>query len=396
MMKDSEKPGKSDMSEQRKPVMIFPMIQPGVTAGRMGREVPLNPPAITQSFVVDTLSTAVGMVPVVDFRLTRQDHVGSLKARFGIGRMNYRVDPGLYALGRPDESAPVLVSANYKLSFDCLREALPGRTAWILVLDTNGINVWCAAGKGAFGTEEVVRRLRSSGLEKLVKHRRLILPQLGASGVAAHEVRKQTGFAVSYGPVEARDLPAYLDAGMKATEAMRRKNFPFRDRLVLIPMECLPALKPLFLLTLFFLIAGGIVQGPRWTVEPTLNSGIFMTFALLGAFFAGTIFTPAFLPWLPGRAFSAKGLCPAWIVVLILLESRLTFPLSLPRVLESFSVLFLVPAAASYWAMKFTGSTPITSLSGVRKEMRRALPLQIAGALIGLGCWAAAKLLRVL
>jgi acetyl-CoA decarbonylase/synthase complex subunit gamma len=210
MMKDSEEPGKSDVSEQRKPVMIFPMIQPGVTAGRMGREVPLNPPAITQSFVVDTLSTAVGMLPVVDSRLPRQDHVGSLKARFGIGRMNYRVDPGLYALGRPDESAPVLVSANYKLSFDYLREALPGRTAWILVLDTNGINVWCAAGKGAFGTEEVVRRLRSSGLEKLVKHRRLILPQLGAS---RSPPRSQETPVLPYPTGRgARDLPSFVEA----------------------------------------------------------------------------------------------------------------------------------------------------------------------------------------
>jgi len=121
-----------------------------------------------------------------------------------------------------------------------------------------------------------------------------------------------------------------------------------------------------------------------------------MVCALLGAFFAGTTVVPALFPWLPGRAFSAKGLCPAWIVVLILLFFRLTYPLSLPRVLESFSVLFLVPAASSYLAMQFTGSTPITSLSGVRKEMRWAFPLQITGGLVGLGLWIAAKLLRIL
>jgi len=121
-----------------------------------------------------------------------------------------------------------------------------------------------------------------------------------------------------------------------------------------------------------------------------------MVSAMLGAFFAGTTITPAFLPWLPGRAFSSKGLWPAWVVVLILLAFRSPFPATIPRVLESFSALFLVPAAASYWAMKFTGSTPITSLSGVRKEMRWALPLQIAGGVIGLGLWIAAQLLRIL
>ena len=80
-----------------------------------------------------------------------------MKVRWGIGRMNYRVDPGLYSLGNPDALSPVLVSANYKMSFDRLRESLPGRNAWILVLDTDGVNVWCAAGKGTFGTEELTR-----------------------------------------------------------------------------------------------------------------------------------------------------------------------------------------------------------------------------------------------
>ena len=57
-------------------------------------------------------------------------------------------------------------------------------------------------------------------------HRRLILPQLGAPGVAAHSVKEQSGFRVIYGPIKATDLPAFLEAGRKATPAMRRKAFP--------------------------------------------------------------------------------------------------------------------------------------------------------------------------
>ncbi len=62
----------------------------------------------------------------------------------------------------------MLVSGNYKLSFDHLRGSLAGRDAWILVLDTHGINVWCAAGKGLFGTDEVVRWVEAVGLSSLV------------------------------------------------------------------------------------------------------------------------------------------------------------------------------------------------------------------------------------
>ena len=89
----------------------------------------------------------VGAVPVVRTKLSRQDVMGKVKARFGIGRMSYRVKPGLYAVGDPGPGSPVLVSANYKLSFDSLRCELAGLDAWILVLDTKGINVWCAGSK---------------------------------------------------------------------------------------------------------------------------------------------------------------------------------------------------------------------------------------------------------
>ena len=108
--------------------------------------------------------------------------------------MRYRVDPGLYAVGAPDAASPVFVSANYGLSFNVLRRALAGITGWILVLDTKGINVWCAAGKGTFGTAELIHRIQATRLDTVVTHRNLIVPQLGAPGVSAHEVGKATGF----------------------------------------------------------------------------------------------------------------------------------------------------------------------------------------------------------
>jgi hypothetical protein len=95
-------------------------------------------------------------VPEVSSEWTWPDRLGELRVRWGFGRNNYRVRPGLYALGSPDRKSPVLVSANYKLSFDVLRRAMSGRQAWILVLDSDGVNVWCAAGKGTFATEELV------------------------------------------------------------------------------------------------------------------------------------------------------------------------------------------------------------------------------------------------
>ena len=171
------------------------------------------------------METPAGKIPRVSSSLGWEDHWGALKVRWGVGRMRYTIDPGLYALGNPDQSSVVLVTANYKLTFDCLRQALPKLDAWVLVLDTKGINVWCAAGKGTFGTGELVDRIRIAGLERVVNHRELILPQLAGPGISAHQVKKLSGFKVIYGPIGARDLPAFLDAGRKATPEMRRKTF---------------------------------------------------------------------------------------------------------------------------------------------------------------------------
>ena len=219
--------------------------------------------------------------------------------------MHYTVDPGLYALGNPGPDDPVFVSANYKLSFDRLREALPGRNGWILVLDTKGINVWCAAGKGTFGTEEILQRISSSNLEKVVNHHTLILPQLAGPGVAAFEVKKRSGFRVVYGPVQASDIPAFLDAGLEATPAMRTKTFTAGERLVLVPVELMGAIKiGILVLTAMFVISfflSGTSVGVAFRY--TYNAAL----ALLLGILAGAFFMPFLLPWLPGRSFSVKG-----------------------------------------------------------------------------------------
>ena len=300
--------------------------------------------------------------------------------------MNYRVDPGLYALGSPDDKAPVLVTANYKMSFDRLREALPGRAAWILVLDTRGINVWCAAGKGTFGSKELVDRIGSSGLSQIVSHRELILPQLAGPGVSAHLVKKGSGFKLIYGPIRAIDLPAFLDEGFKATPSMRMKTFTTWERMVLIPMELVGALKTaLLVLPLFFIVDSLWRSGGFWS--NAVNHGLYSTLAILIAVFAGAVLTPLLLPWLPGRAFSLKGLVPGVLASLTLMTLRWSGWNTWAGRIEIAAWFFLIPAISAYLAMNFTGASTYTSLSGVRKEMRWAVPLQIGAGTLGLGLW---------
>jgi len=255
-----------------------------------------------QPFVTGAIETDIGRVPRVSSTLGWSDRWGTIKTRSGINRMHYAIDPGLYALGSPDDESPVFGTANYKLSFDSLRSTLPGRDAWIIVLDTKGINVWCAAGKGTFGTAELIDRIKSSEIGQVVSHRKIILPQLGAPGVAAHVVKKLAGFTVHYGPIRAKDLTEYLDHGMEATPAMRLKTFTLSERAVLIPIELFQALKTALIVALVALLISGL-GGPGTYVNNMVTYGIFFSIALLSGVFAGAVLTPLY----PGPRLRAEG-----------------------------------------------------------------------------------------
>ena len=382
------------MEENRRSIepdgkFVFPVIQEQPDCGCGGKSAPANDssaPGLDQSFVLGVIAAPAGPLPKVSSQLTREDHCGTIKARLGAGRMTYAIDPGLYALGKPDDQSPVLVTANYKMSFDHLRQSLPDRNAWILVLDTRGINVWCAAGKGTFGTQELIDKIETSGLKNVVSHRKIILPQLGAPGVAAHLVRQATGFKVHYGPVRAKDLPVFLDSGLKATKEMRTMAFPLKERAVLIPIELIATVKPFILISLALAFLAGLLGRSEFQ-SGIFNNGLFAVGALLSAVLAGTILLPLFLPYLPGRAFSVKGLFIGVVVAVGLIYLRGMDLQMWTGKMEALSWLLIIPAVSAYLAMNFTGCSTYTSLSGVKKEMRLALPLEIVAGILGLVTW---------
>lgn len=339
-----------------------------------------------ESWKTGTVTACDMSIPQVATKLTICDRKGTWKARWGMGRMHYMVNPGLYAAGNPGPASPVFVTANYKMSFDALRSSIPGIDAWILVIDTNGINVWCAAGKGTFGTDELVGRIKISRLEEVVEHRQIILPQLGAPGVSAHDVKKQSGFKVVYGPVQARDLPEYMSAGMTATDKMRRVTFPFMSRITLTPVEIVFSAKYLMYLLLGAIVLSGI--GPKFfsVDNVALRAPLALLFICAG-YFSGTVLTPALLPVLPGRAFSTKGAFSGILTFAVLAYLTSAITGTTWSTLESSVWLLVTATLSSFLGMNFTGSSTYTSLSGVRKEMRVAVPLQLAGLVIGAVLW---------
>jgi hypothetical protein len=329
-------------------------------------------------YLLDEVSTSAGMIRRISTRLTARDRMGTLSVRFGFRRDHYRVDPGLYAVGDPDEGSDVLVTANYKLSFDTVRKNLDGLNVWLLVLATGGINVWCAAGKGTFGTRELVRRVMRTSLERVVKHRRLILPQLGAVGVAAHRVKESTGFTVTYGPVRASDIRAFIAARYKATKEMRRVRFRMTDRVKLIPNDFIYGTRYLLAVAVLLLILSGVAKD-GFSLGQALAKSLPTIRNLVVGYVAGIVLTPLLLPFIPVRAFAFKGAIVGFLLAVALFLSG-----SLgATVAGAIAWFLLVTDVSSFLAMNFTGSSTYTSLSGVKKEMKFAVPVQISVAAAG-------------
>jgi len=352
-------------------------------SGDMARKILSCPTADRNSprWIVGAVPTPAGAIPQITAEWTFADRWGMIRSRSGGYRMRYTVAPGLYALGEPGRDSDVLVTANYKLSFDILRRALTGHHAWVLVLDTKSINVWCAAGKGTFGTDELVKRVTEARLDAVVGHRRLILPQLGAVGVNAAAVLKRTGFRVSFGPVEARDIPAYISAGYKKTSAMSAMRFTMLDRLVLTPMEINPAMKKFPWVAAGILLIFGLQPSGLLFREAWFNGLPYQLLGLL-AVLAGALVTPMLLPFIPFRSFAIKG----WIVGMlsVFLATRYAGLLGAQDPLLLIVAYVLFPALSSYIALQFTGATTFTGMSGVKKELKYGIPLYIGAAGISL------------
>jgi hypothetical protein len=327
------------------------------------------------------------VVPVAGTRLGWRDRLGAAAVRLDIGRGNYRVNPGLYAVGAPTPDSPVLVTSNYKLTFDSLRRELTAIDAWILALDTRGVNVWCAAGKGTFGTRELERMLLAERMDQVVTHRTLILPQLGAPGVAAHEVARDAGWKVRYGPVRAADLPAYLAAGMKKDDTMRRVTFTAAERMSIAPAELAHAW-PFLAAAVVVSVLAALPFGPG-ALARALQTGL----PLAGAVLVATLAFPALLPWIPFRSFALKGvvLGVAWSVAAGFAGSAAAGGGAAPAVARA---LIIVPLV-SFIAMNFTGASTFTSQPGATLEVRRGLVPMIACVVVGIGCATAARLLSL-
>ena len=331
--------------------------------------------------VEENLQLPVGNIKKISTTLTKKDILGGTLIRLDINRNNYAIEPGLYAIGNPDENSPVLVSANYKFTFDKLRVELVNLNLWLLIIDTKGINVWCAAGKGTFSAQEILKRMRQTKLDQVVKNKTLILPQLGAPGVSAHMITKYTGFKVIYGPVAAEDIPEFLQNGYEATPNMRKVKFNLLDRAALTPVETIQKIKYFPIVIVLFLLINFIAMGNQSFLE-VFNLSLVNSIPYLIALLIGTVLIPILLPVIPFNSFALKGVVVGliWSSITIHFSSTFLYTDSLMMMIAN---TLLLTSITTYLGLNFTGSSTYTSFSGVLKETLRVIPIVIIASVIG-------------
>lgn len=159
---------------------------------------------------------------------------------------------GLLEIGQPDRDSPVLLTCNFRLTAERVRRALRGVDAYLLVANSRGINVWCAATGGLLTNHDVLSALKASGIEDRVDHRQVILPQLAATGVEARAVASKSGWTVVWGPVCADDIPRYLESRSKKGTEMRQVRFPWTERLEMAVSWAFPISVVLAVITALF------------------------------------------------------------------------------------------------------------------------------------------------
>jgi SAM-dependent methyltransferase len=296
------------------------------------------------------------------------------------------IEPGIYASGNPGPDAPVFVTANYEYTyFRVMRDLRRGGVdAWILVVDSDGINVWCGARGGHFGNLQLLEAVEATGISSVATTRALILPQLAAGGIEAPNLPKNTEkfpFTVKYGPVWSKDLPAYLKAHpARKPEAWKVAKFTIDHRMQAGLTHFTFQARMFFLLVTIALIAAGVglfttwagaggilaFTGEMWISLLTIN------FLLLGVGYPITCVTRCFVK----KSFIVGALNAAIVgVAMWLLEfPTVTFTWNLPF---QFWLGF-------FTTMSFSGFTMDTSPREIAGEFVRFQVLNVAFLALGI------------
>jgi len=286
-------------------------------------------------------------------------------------RKTFIVEPGLYFIGESyDIKTPLIVTANYHMTVFNIWRYLKGKNVRILIINTEGINVWCSSGKGKFSAENIVDHLSMYDPEILNDGERveLILPKLTLSGVSLQVLRKNRIKPI-IGPIYAWKLPDFLFNKPYKDCLEEKYNFSLRDRFfTLLPslyQFAYRAIVPLALLIAWNYFTGFKVT---WQILPIMFSIIILYIFLF--------------PILPTKNFTVKILPLSLMAVAYLFADFQTLQVFSSDILVFLCLVLFTIGFSVFLALDYTGNTGVSNYSLVKRDTIRFLPLSLISFVI--------------
>jgi acetyl-CoA decarbonylase/synthase complex subunit gamma len=123
-----------------------------------------------------------------------------------------QMDPGLYAIGEPNDRSPLLVTSNFSLTYFIVstEAEASGLACHLAVVDAEGLSVLTAWSAGKFSGDRVAKSLRQMKAAERVSHHTVIIP--GYVPVISGELEDALGdgWHVLVGPQEASDIAPFF------------------------------------------------------------------------------------------------------------------------------------------------------------------------------------------
>ncbi|MFX1575005.1 MAG: methyltransferase domain-containing protein [Promethearchaeota archaeon] len=293
------------------------------------------------------------------------------------------MEPGIYKSGNPDETSPIIVTANYIYTYIKVMRALKGMDAWVLCVDSKGINVWCAARGGNFGNKQLIEAVDATDIKKITKKKTLILPQLSAGGVAAPIITSESPnfpFRILYGPVWAKDLPQFLkERPSRKPDKMKLARFTASHRLRAGITHTTFLYRKIFFwpsIALVLLLLGLTLFNTRWLDKLWIVGEIWLWIAITNALIATLLPITNFT-----RHFITKGIIFGVFNVLVLSSISWFLHGSLPFILWCLCFYYWL---AFFSTMSFSGFTMATSPQEIQDEYPTFSKINIILLIIGL------------
>ncbi len=121
-----------------------------------------------------------------------------------------QVESKVYEIGRVGKASPVIVTTNFSITYFTVAGEVEASKVptYIVCCDAEGMSVLTAWAAEKFTPESIDETIKRLGVEKMVGHKRLVIP--GYVSVMSGKLEEITGWKISVGPREASGIPSYL------------------------------------------------------------------------------------------------------------------------------------------------------------------------------------------